>query len=241
MVAADTVGLDGVELMLVDTAGATISRSGSDERGRFTLRVPRPGGFFLQATRMGFATVRAPVRIREREVVEVEVRMAMEAIRLDPLEVTARREIRQGTLDEFYDRMARMKEKGRGQFLTAEQIKNFGGSDIALLLQTVPGVWARHNGAGNGYSIELRSMGRPCRPDLYLDGLPMSGGHTYPWDLEGVEVYRGPFEPVDGYWPSRCGAVFLWRKKDWGIPFRLKGFLLAGFGGALWLLLPAIL
>jgi hypothetical protein len=189
---------------------------------------------------MGFGTVRAPVRVREKEVVEVEVRMAMEAIRLDPLEVTARREIRQGTLDEFYDRMARMKEKGRGQFLTVEEIENFGGMEIALLLQTLPGVWARYNGAGGGYSVQLRSSGRPCPPDFYLDGLPMTERYVYPADLEGVEVYRGPFEPVDGYWTSRCGAVFLWRKKDWGIPLTVKAFTLAAIGGTLWLLLPTI-
>jgi hypothetical protein len=241
LVAGDTVGLEGVELTLVDSAGVAISRSASDERGRFILRVPVPGHFVLRGLRLGFGTVRAPVTVREKEVVEVDLRMAMEAIRLDPLEVTARRQIRQGTLDEFYDRMARMKEKGRGQFLTLEDIEKFGGMEIALLIQTLPGVWARYSGAGNGYSLELRSLGRPCSPDIYLDGLLMGmSRNLYPGDLEGVEVYRGPFEPVDGYWISRCGAIFLWRKKDWGIPLTVKNFILAAIGGTLWFLLPTI-
>jgi hypothetical protein len=91
------------------------------------------------------------VLIREEEVVEVELSMAEEAIPLDPLAILGRRQIRKGTRDEFYDRMARMKQRGKGRFLTREQIEARSGGNLAMLLQTLPGVWLKYR----GNSVEL--------------------------------------------------------------------------------------
>jgi hypothetical protein len=175
--------------------------------------------------------VHAPVLIREEEVVEVELSMAVEAIPLDPLVILGRRQIRQGTLDEFYDRMARMKQRGKGRFLTREQIEARSGGNLAMLLQTLPGVWLKYR----GNSVELinprASGGIFCTPEYFLDGLPMLGGlrEIYVLDLEGVEVYRGYSEAIHGYFPHGCGQIFLWRKSDWGNPITWKrSFLFLG-------------
>jgi hypothetical protein len=156
--------------------------------------------------------------------------MAEEAIPLEPIVVVARREIRQGTLDEFYDRMARMKQKGVGQFLTLEQIEARISLRLPYLLQTIPGVWYW---GGGGLSVSLlnsRALGGVfCSPEYYLDGRPMLGGlrEIATIDLEGVEVYRGYSEALHGYFPDACGTIFLWRKKDWGNPFSGGRVLLA--------------
>ncbi len=157
--------------------------------------------------------------------------MAEEAIPLEPILVVARREIRKGTLDEFYDRMARMKQRGAGQFLTKEQLENRISMSLPLLLQTLPGVWLTFSGR----SVELLSTsafdGIFCSPEYFLDGRPMLGGYQeiHVLDLEGVEVYRGYSEAVDGEFPNRCGQIFLWRKPDWGNPFS-KGRLFLALG-----------
>ena len=60
-------------------------------------------------------------------------------------------------------------------------------------------------------------------------------------DIEGLEIYRGRFEPVPGYWPSDCGMIFVWRKPDWGNPFQWSTLILAGVLGALaWALVSLI-
>lgn len=226
----DTAGVPGADLALTDSAGTVVARVQADSAGGFRLPVPGPGEFQVDASRIGFSPIRALVMVGEREVVEVELRMSEEAIVLDPIVVVARRRIREGTLDEFYDRMARMKQSGRGRFLTKEQIEARVSMSLPLLLQTLPGVWL----APGGRSVRLLSSsamdGVFCAPEYILDGRPMLGGYRdiQVMDLEGVEVYRGYSEAVAGYFPNRCGQVFLWRRPDWGNPFAWGRLFLAG-------------
>lgn len=214
LVQDDTTAISGADLVLTDSAGLPVARVQTDESGSFRLPAPGPGRFRLSASRIGLSPISAEVLVREKEAVEVELRMAEEAIPLDPIVVVGRREIRAGTLDEFYDRMARMKQRGVGHFLTKEQIENRAFMSLSLLLQTIPGVWS------SGL-ISSTSEGTFCTPEYYLDGRPMLGGYREIQliDLEGVEVYRGYSEAVPGYFPDGCGTIFLWRKPDWGNPF----------------------
>ena len=234
MVAEDTLPVPGADVFLADSLGAVLSHVTAGDDGAFHLPVPEPGSFRIRASRLGFATIRASVVVRENELVEVELRMAAEAIPMEPIVVTARKQIRLGSIEEFYDRMARMKQAGRGQFLTQEEIEAWGdGVQLPILLQTVPGVWALPTGRTE-QSIVMRNPGPGgpwCSPEFYLDGIPMQWYRDiYPFELEGVEVYRGVYEPVDGYWTERCGTIFLWRKEHWAQPNnRRRMFALAGF------------
>lgn len=156
--------------------------------------------------------------------------MAEEAISLDPIIVVARREIREGTLDEFYDRMARNRQRGVGQFLTKEQIEARISMRLPMLLQTIPGVWLDSGGESVSLLSTSAMDGTFCKPEYILDGQPMLGGYRTitTMDLEGVEVYRGYSEAVHGYFPNSCGMIFLWRKADWGNPFSWGRLILAG-------------
>ncbi len=253
-------GVEGAEVALIDGLGRTVMLAVSDSTGAFALSVPTSGLWRLAASQLGLTTVEAEVNVGEKELVEVELTMAPEAIPLEPIVVVARRRIQQGTLDEFYDRMERMKREGVGFFFTKEDIKRRERMDLALMLQHAPGVFASPSGGGAGHLIQMAARGGLCYPDVYLDGLPLSGSRgsasgvvegpassgLYPFgdggggaagprynsisvmDLEGVEVYRGRWEQPDGYWPSDCGIILLWRKKDWGNPFSLTTLLLVG-------------
>lgn len=235
LVEGDTVAVSGADLVLTDSAGSVVARVQATDAGEFRLPAPGPGRYRIQASRLGYATVSADVRLGDREVLEIELRMATEAIPLEPLVVVARRQIQQGTLDEFYDRMARMKQAGKGQFLTKEQLERRTSMPLPLLLQTLPGVWMEGSGGAVSLLNPSPSGGTFCTPEFYLDGIPMLGGYReiHVLDLEGVEVYRGYSEAIHGYFPSACGMIFLWRKPDWGNPFSLgRLFLVIGLAAA---------
>jgi hypothetical protein len=190
-------------------------------------------------SRIGFTDVSVEAELREEESIEVEIRMAQEAIPLEPLVVVGRREIKQGSLEQFYDRMARNQQRGKGQFLTREQIETQSSLPLGLILQTVPGVRV----VGSGHMPVLPNPGAGggayCVPEFFLDGRLMMGGfrELYPLDLEGIEVYRGLSESVDGEVPNLCGQIFLWRRSDWGNPITWKrAFLALALGAALWAL-----
>jgi hypothetical protein len=148
----------------------------------------------------------------------------------------ARRRIREGTLDQFYDRMARMKQRGAGQFLTRDQIEARSGLTVPLLLQTLPGVWATPGGRSVQMLNPSAMGGIFCNPEIFIDGQPRPIPIREIWtlDLEGVEVYRGYSEAVPGIFPNRCGQIFLWRTSDWGNPFTWRRtFFALGLGGIL--------
>ena len=239
IIEGDTLGVSGAELTLSDSTGAEVARVQSTDGGEFRLPAPGAGKFFIRASRIGLSTIDVEVVLRDDEAMEVELQMAEEAIPLEPLLVVGRRQIKEGTLDQFYDRMARMKQEGKGQFLNREEIEARRGLSLTMTLQTVPGVWA----PGSGQPIQLVSApgmgGGFCTPNFYLDGLRMPGGFREldSTDLEGIEVYRGFTERVDGIEPNDCGNVFLWRRADWGNPFDWGRALLAvGAGAIIWAL-----
>ena len=228
LVAGDTVGVDGVSVTVLDPAGSPLFQVQSDPEGWFRISLEAPGTYGLSLTRLGFRSFQAEVVVGDREMVEVELRIAEEAIPLEPLVVTARREIRLGTLDEFYDRMERNKRRGMGQFITKEEVETAPVATTAHLLATVPGVYMEPSG-NTGWAIRMRERGDYCTPTYYLDGLETSWDRLPPMeDIEGVELYRTRFEQVDGYWPSTCGIVFMWRRPDWGNPFARSRLIMAG-------------
>lgn len=167
-------GVDGAEITLRDGADSTVARVLSDSTGAFSLSVPGPGRYALAASRIGLASVVAYVQVGDREVVEVELSTTESAIPLDPLYVVARRRIARGTLDEFYDRMARMKQRGLGQFLTREELARLERSDVSLALERVPGLMSSPTG-GSAREIRMVGVRGTCIPDIYLDGLPLVG------------------------------------------------------------------
>ena len=240
----DTTGIAGVDLSLIDEADSTVARVTSDDRGRFRLPAPDGGVFIVRAVHLGYAEVEADVLVHEAEALEVELRMAPEAIPLEPLLVVGRREVKKGTIEEFYDRMARMKQAGQGQFLTREQIEARRSLSLALIMNTIPGVWVQGiNGTPRLRKSSPRGKGIFCSPEFFLDGRPMLGGfrNFFPDDLEGIEVYRGYAEAVPGEFPDECGQIFLWRRPNWGNPITWRRtFVAVGLGAVAWFLTSLI-
>jgi hypothetical protein len=77
-------------LTLTSEEGEIVGRTLSDAQGRFTLRAPSPGRYFVQAERIGRGSVvHGPVVVGEGEVIQVELRAESRAISLAGIEVTA--------------------------------------------------------------------------------------------------------------------------------------------------------
>jgi hypothetical protein len=239
LIAGDTVGVDGVTVALSTQGQEPLLQVQSDEYGFFQLPVPQPGTYTLALSRIGFRSFEGQVSVGENEMVEVELRMSEEAIPLDPLVVTARRQIQRFTLDEFYDRMERNKRRGVGNFITREEVEASSTANTTLLLATTPVLYLEPVGDHTGWSVRMRQAGTYCTPDYYMDGLLTSWERLPPMeDVEGVEIYQTDrMETVEGDYPSECGAVYVWRRSDWGHPFSLRKLIIAGgFVAAAWAL-----
>ncbi|MFC1790884.1 carboxypeptidase regulatory-like domain-containing protein [Gemmatimonadota bacterium] len=223
IVSGDTLPVEGAELTLIGPGEQPLLKVQSDENGQFRMPVPRPGSYRVVAERIGFVTVSVPVAVEdEEEVVVVEIRMSETAIPLEPLVVVARRRIRPGSLDEFYERMERNTQRGLGHFVTAEDVEAAPPFNTSALFRAVPRMEVRPSGPSDN-DVFMRVGGELCRPDIYLDGLPVMLPEEFLFDnlvsvvdLEGVEIYRGQLERVEGYSPSTCGLILLWRKEDRG-------------------------
>jgi hypothetical protein len=243
LVETDTVGVDGAGLTLLDLEGNPVLRSQSDEDGYFRIPVPSPGQYEIRSERIGFASAHSGFFAVGREILEIELRMAETAIPVDPILVVARREIRSGTLDEYYDRMEENRTRGIGNFVTAEEIERQASFNASTLLRGVPSMEVIPSGTLEN-QVWMRVGGGRCRPNLYLDGLPLllseftQFDHVVkPGDLEGIEIYnRGDLDQVHGYVTEPCGAILLWRKRDWGSPFSFKKLgLVLGLGAIVFL------
>lgn len=222
----------------------------TDSTGRFVIHAPRIGRFTLLAERIGLATVTtSELEIRASEEVEVVLRMAEQAIPLDPLVVEARSAMDIGPLSGYFARMQRQETLGFGHVLSRDQIDERAAVDVADLLRDVPRVMVVPQRAGRPPAIVLIGRGGQCTPKVYIDGVHQNRGgaagaaavvdeSVRPSDLEGVEVYRGLGEmPGEYYDENHCGVILLWTRRDatGGGPTSrnriLLGFLaLLGFG-----------
>ena len=236
----------GAVVALEDSTGTVVRRVVATELGSFRLWDIEPGTYRLRAERIGYATVAGQtIQLDPGQVVEVEIRMRPEAVVLEPLQVLARRKIRRGTPDEFYDRMDRL--AGRGTFITREDIEATSFRLPSQLVGLAPGTWVQPQGMFHN-TIDLMSYGRRCRPQVYLNGFAVRPDVgldqlTVVDRVEGIEVYRGHFVP-DTYaldietWG--CGAVLVWTRTDydprwassWGrwLKFGVVGGVILGLG-----------
>jgi hypothetical protein len=217
-VSASRVGQGTVQTVLSDSAGV------------FRLLVPDSGHYTIQAEALAYhPSSGPPVRVGPGEVLEVELRMAVDAIPLEPLLVTV--EARSLRLDAvgFFERSSH----SSGKFLSRRTIANRVPSRLTDLMKGMPGVLVRPGPSG-GSSYDVRFMralqsrfGRDCAPSIWLDGiLVRPGGESIlaglmalddvipPVEVEGVELYQRASSIPVGYntGGSSCGVILIWTR-----------------------------
>jgi len=219
--------LGDVLVRLQFTDGRLAASALSDSGGAFSMTAPRLGLFTLSAERIGLAPVTtSEIELGLGEAVEVVLWMSEVAVPLEALVIEARSSVDLGILAGYYERMDRQRKLGFGHILTRDQIDERQAVDVADLLRDLPRVRILGQGFGRPPSVVFSGAGGECTPRVYIDGIHQNRGGAAgsaavvdetvrPYDLEGVEVYRGLGEmPGEFYDDRHCGVILLWTRRD---------------------------
>jgi hypothetical protein len=198
----------------------------SDSAGRFQVRVSAPGSITVRITHIAYVPFQSgSIPIERGETVEMEIRLGLTVIPLDPLVVTARRaDLR---LAGYYDRL---EWNAFGRFFTREQLDQFPFARVTDLFRTLAGVQVVPIGSGTRSLDTMRGATGRCLPAVYFDGVRIEQSADFPIDdllvpdfLEGVEVYSSIAGAPIEYADANCGVILLWsRSGREGRPFTWK-------------------
>lgn len=129
----------------------------------------------------------------------------------------------------------------QGYSLTREEIETRRPALASDLFRMVPGVRLEYGRQGEAPLLRYRG----CRPDLVLDGVPLTGAVAVDDivtmdDVEAVEVHSGTFFPAR-VGARSCATVMVWTREgsraEGGRPLTLRGGLAAAAFVALSILL----
>jgi len=180
----------------------------TDSMGRARLRGVPPGRYTIQARRVGFEPLSAPVLVRAEDSLEVVLLMRATIAQLDTVEVSTVRVA--PSLREFESRRGR----GVGQFITRAQIDSVPGASLdAVVAALMRGVRVLSDPATGTHVFTDRVAtegmlngrgGGPCRPVIYIDGVQLADDTGYGPDVAmidmasigGIEFYEPSEIPV---------------------------------------------
>jgi hypothetical protein len=182
----------------------------TSSEGRFRLDSLPTGSWMLEARAIGYVPRRQIIDISSPGPAPIELALTSRRKYLDTVRVLAQRAFTGGRLVDF----ERRRQRGFGHFLDEAAIERENAFFFTDLLRKIPGVTLRPGNGASTYYIFVRSFGRLCMPDIYVDGLRHIAGSDpnsviWPDDVIAVEVYtRSP--PVEFYNRGGCGAVVVW-------------------------------
>jgi hypothetical protein len=197
--------VDAVEIVLLDTLAARQATVVTNKAGEFLILLRRPGTYLLRASRLGYASVETrPLEIGEDEALEVELRLDVRPVELEPLTVIVRRResMRERDLREYYARVERYGRRAGGpiQIFTREDLEGWNAFTLSSFLDFSAPHWV--------------SFGRECSPIVFVDGRP---GLRHPYitvrNIEGIEFYRRYGPMSTRFWdPNLCGVILIWTR-----------------------------
>lgn len=194
-----------VEIVLLDTLDARHATVVSNWVGEFFIMVPRPGTYLLRASRLGYATVQTqPIEIGDDEAVEVELRLDVRPVELEPLTVLVRRResLRERDLREYYERIERYGRRHTGpiRILAREDLEGWEAFNLSTVLEFNAPHW--------------HSFGEDCAPKVFVDGQQrFLHPYTSILHIEGIEFYRRYGPMSTRFWdPAGCGVVLIWTR-----------------------------
>ena len=218
---ADSLPVAGANVTLAPAAGASQSMITADD-GRFAFPGAAPGAAELRVRRIGFRAESLTVALPRADASLLAVRLAFLPQALAPVVVRGRpSDRRPPAIVDFYARQAR----GMGRFITRAEIERRNPMRTTDILRTVPGVAVYTSGG----MATVRYRSAPCAPEVYLDGMPLSGQFDYdaiaPSTIEGIEVYSTSTVPAEfrrSFGRTSCGTVLLWSRYGEARPRRSK-------------------
>jgi len=216
--------LPTVDVSLLSEEGEVLRTTTSDPEGRFMLGTEDPGIYRLEAQRLGYESVTTPLlEMPADTVLDLVIRMAADAIPLDPLEVVGRgvSEVNRATFEGLYQRRARA---GNLDMIFVQGDEEL---DQAMSVRR----FIQLHGRGLGAPGPVAQPGEaPTRQHGCVPPLLIRGTLVPPWrraaiydmrldELEGIEMYRRASEmPLDlrphgAAGGGRCGAVVIWPRR----------------------------
>jgi len=220
------------EVFLTQKLGTIRVTGSTDDRGFFRLQTRTPGDYVFSARALGFSEVEdAPVAVLPGRLTVLDVQMAPEALRLDPLVVTAEARTYHLEMQGFYQR--KTEGLNTGIFFPPEEIEERRPVNVTDLFWGLPGtrVIVSEEGQVGVYFRAGERWNQVCWPMVYRDrhlistgGLPNPAIGTEPavldemispFDLAAIEIYRSPAEipPEFNCANAGCGVIVLWSKR----------------------------
>lgn len=206
-------------------AGSRVELVGTDavamtnERGEFTMTNLPSGSHVLLARHLGYGAATTPVDLNSREPQKVTITLPKYVAVMDPVLVTARRNV-------ALDRVGfsqRRRSAGSGYFLGPDQLLKMNANRLTDILRRVPGLTVSSNGFDEVVMSSRGSSsiggGADC-VQFYVDDAPWLA--LEPGDINtfvngnevvAVEVYQGPGVPaqyVRGM--DACITIVLWTR-----------------------------
>jgi len=184
----------------------------SDSAGAFRLDRLPPGTYDLAIERIGYAAVRDSLVIEFGTRVDLTVRLAPEAVPLDPIRVEVHSLVLERT--GFYARQ----DRRAGTFITREDIERRVPTASSDLLRRVVGLRLVRDRAGSPIAVGRGN----CPYRFIIDGVRVNAGFSIdempPHWFEGIEVYNGPSQtPIEfsagpGEPNATCGVIVIWTR-----------------------------
>lgn len=222
LAASDGAPIGDARLELRDQDGDIRAGFISAENGSFELSADRSGMVRLSVSHIGFADWEtANFALGSDAILDVEVRLGVEAIPLEPIVVVARRSDGQSLTAQFERRML---DPGRvgGFFVPAATIEGRPMTSPTNLVLGAPGMSVRLAGHSAGIERQVIMAGQ-CVARTFIDGVRVQQADgvsiddlVAPERLAGVEIYPRPLEAPPQYRdaiPPTCGVVLFWTKE----------------------------
>ncbi len=217
-------GRTGIFLPLVQVRIDALNLSRiTDSLGRTTFSGIRPGKYTIEARRLGYEPLSAPILVRTEDSLEVVLLMNAATTQLDTMRVSA------AAIPLPLREFERHRSRGFGQFVTEAQIDSMPGASLTAVVESkVRGLTVVGKG---GAAIHLMST-RPatehalispggvfaCWPTVYLDGLQLLDDTGNGPDLSIITV--AAIGGIEYYSPSEVPVEY---KSSGGIQGRLSG------------------
>jgi len=185
----------------------------TNDQGWFEFLAVPLGSHVLTAEFMGYASGTDTLLLRQGELLDVTVSLAVDPIPLEGITVTARPRWLAAT--GFFRRQENANAYSGRQW-TREEIEARNPVFVQDILTTAPGIQLRADQSGKS-----RLFGRRrCPLDVFVDGVFIPDFKMEALDpdwIEALEVYHGgsTFGPPE-YSGRRCGVVLIWLNRGGG-------------------------
>jgi hypothetical protein len=199
----------------ISTATVSLSRPGlvrlTNTNGLFEFERVPPGSYGVTVEQLGFGTREDSLVVGPDQIVEMEIRLGVEPIAVEGIEVEVEARSRWLEMEGFYGRS----DQGTGRHFVREQIEERDPLFLSDLFAPLPGLMVVREGFRTVVgSKRAGSLSGPelCPLGIYVDGFLMAEfdlDMLDPRSVEAVEVYNGPSETPIQY-RSQCGVVLIW-------------------------------